>query len=276
MSNAIQNKILNYEVAPPAGVWEKIAGALDESELANEFPSKLYGAEVIPPVSVWNKIANSLDANHEASIPAQRRISPMLKYAAAAALIGFLAWGGVRLLNNRSGNNEVVKGEIIQPEKNSGIPQTNPAIETSPENIASTDNNITTEDARNDAALEASKKTFAKLDIPVKSRIKKIASGFSFASSPVNENSPGILTNDEIINCDLSSRYITLITPEGNIIRMSKKLTDMVCCVSGEDENEDCKDQIKKWREKIICSPACHSAGSFMDMLDIVDALQDN
>jgi hypothetical protein len=57
---------------------------------------------------------------------------------------------------------------------------------------------------------------------------------------------------------------------------MSKKLTDMVCCVSGEDENDECKDQMKKWREKIICSPTCHSAGSFMDILGLVAALQDN
>ena len=55
---------------------------------------------------------------------------------------------------------------------------------------------------------------------------------------------------------------------------MSKKLTDMVCCVS--DENNECKNQIKKWREKVICSPACHSTGSFMDMLGLVEALQDN
>jgi hypothetical protein len=276
MSNAIQNKILNYEVSPPAGVWKKIEDALDESELAQEFPSKLYGAEVLPPVSAWNKIASSLDAEKETNKSEQRRISPMLKYAAAAALIGFLAWGGVQLLNNRSGSNEVVKGETMQPDKNSVIPQTNPAIETSPENIASTDNNITNEEARNDAALEASKKTFAKLDIPVKSRIKEIASGFSFASSPGAENIPGIIYNDEIVKDNRASRYITLITPEGNIIRMSKKLTDMVCCVSGEDENDECKDQIKKWREKIICSPTCHTTGSFMDMLDLVEALQDN
>jgi hypothetical protein len=56
MSITVQNKILNYEVSPPAGVWEKIADALDESELAHEFPSRLYDAEVIPPVTAWNNI----------------------------------------------------------------------------------------------------------------------------------------------------------------------------------------------------------------------------
>ena len=106
--------------------------------------------------------------------------------------------------------------------------------------------------------------------------MKEIASGFSFASSLAGERITGIIPDDEMNAGNLANRYITLMTPEGNIIRMSKKFTDMVCCVSGEDQDEACKDQMKKWREKIICSPACHSAGSFMNMLDLVEALQDN
>lgn len=276
MSSQLQNKILNYEVAPPASVWEKIEEALDESELAQEFPSKLYGAEVIPPVSAWNKIATSLDAEHEAAIPEHRRISPLLKYAAAAILIGFLAWGGIQLLNNKSENKKVAKQEVPQPKMDNPSPLDNQNSNTPEENIASADNNISSDEARNDAALEASKKTFAKLDMPPKSRIKKIAAGYYFASSVGTDNIPEILPQDEINPGNLSSRYITLMTPEGNIIRMSKKLTDMVCCVSGEDENDECKDQMKKWREKIICSPTCHSTGSFMDIIGLVNALQEN
>jgi len=275
MSSILQNKISDYEISPSAGVWEKIANALDESELANEFPSKLYGAEVIPPASAWNKIAVALDEETENAIPERRRISPFLKYAAAAVLIGFAAWGSIQLINNKTDDSEVAGVEINQPEKKSTNPQTDPIIEINPENSA-TVNNTSVEEARNDAALEASKKTIAKLDIPAKSRIKEIATGYYFASSVADENIPEILPVDEIDTGNPSSRYITLITPEGNIIRMSKKLTDMVCCVSGEDENNECLDQIKKWRQKIICSPACHSTGSFMDILGLVDALQDN
>ena len=41
------------------------------------------------------------------------------------------------------------------------------------------------------------------------------------------------------------------MTPDGNIIRMSKKWSGLVCCVSGEEQDEDCKNQIKKWQKKI-------------------------
>ena len=276
MSNSLQNKILNYEVVPPAGAWKKIEEALDESELANEFPSKLYDAEVTAPISAWNKITTALDAEHETTIPEKRRIFPFLKYAAAAIVIGLLAWGGLQLFDNGSAQKEVVSQELLHPENNNPELSTGQNIESPDEDIASAGNKISAEEARNDAALEASKKTFAKLDMRVKSRIKEIASGFYFTPSTGEENMPGMMSNDEITTGNLSNRYITLMTPEGNIIRMSKKLTDMACCVSGEDENEECKDQMKKWREKIICSPTCHSTGSFMDMFHLVGTLQDN
>ncbi|MEO7984109.1 MAG: hypothetical protein ABI688_08505, partial [Bacteroidota bacterium] len=128
MSSGLQHKMYNFEVTPPASTWEKIAAELDESELAAKFPSSLYniqlapplqvwqrisaaldeptmindysaklaGMEVTPPVTVWDKIKTSLDAEQE-TIPQRMRISSFLKYAAAAVLIGFLAWGGVRV-----------------------------------------------------------------------------------------------------------------------------------------------------------------------------------
>ena len=222
MSNDLQNKIINYEVIPPAGVWDKIAYALDESELSNEFPARLYGAEVTPPVSAWNKIATALDIQHEIAKPLSRIIFPIFKYAAAAAIIGFVAWGGIQLLNNKSGNKDLVKHDVLQPAKESltpSIDQTNNTIE---EKIATADNPSIEDEARNDAALEASKKTFAKLNVPVRSRIKEIASGFSFASSISAENIPRIIPPNELNPVNSSSRYITLMTPEGNIIRMSK------------------------------------------------------
>ena len=275
MSSTIQNKLLNYEVSPPAGAWKKIEDALDESELAHEFPSRLYRTEIIPPVTAWNKIATSLDADHESATPERRKIGPLLKYAAAAVLIGLLTWGGILVLNNKQGNNEVAKQDVLPPGNNNPAPIFDQNNKPGEINI-STSNNLPNEEARNDAALEASKRTVAKLDMPAKSRIKEIASGYYFASATSDENLTGMIPQDQMNECDISSRYITLMSPEGNIIRISKKLTDLACCVSGEEENNECKDQMKKWREKIICSPTCHSTGSFMDILGLVDALQEN
>ena len=66
------------------------------------------------------------------------------------------------------------------------------------------------------------------------------------------------------------------MTPEGNIIRVSKKLGGMVCCLSGEAEDPACTDQLKKWREKMITSSLGHSGDSFLDLLLLINTEEEN
>jgi hypothetical protein len=316
MSSGLQNKMYNYEVAPPQGVWEKIAAELDESELSykfsaklqnarvtppphiwqtiavtldesdlvNDYSSRLHGIEAVPPAGVWNKIKTTLDTEHEAAVPERRRLSPLLHYAAAAAIIGVIAFGAFQLFTGKKNETDVVK--ITEPAKDLIAPVIN-------EMNAPTDNNIpVTEEARDQAALEASKQTYAKLDVSVTNRIKKQTVNFfsqavdltnafteltpqntyrEMHSSETNE--PALAHYDK--KEGLNSRYIMLMTPDGNIIRMSKKLGGILCCVSGEEQDEGCKDQLKKWREKIAGSPSS-SSGSFLDVLNMVSSLQEN
>ena len=303
MSSGLQNKMYNFEVPPPAGIWEKIAAELDESELTNRFPStlhniqvtppahiwqgiaitldepafvhdysaKLGAIEVVPPAAAWNKIKTSLDAEHEAAIPEHRRFAPFLKYAAAAVVIGFLAWGGISFFDNKkSSDNTLAKSQTT-------VPTNNTAIFTD-ENIAVTDVAASMEEARNDAALEASKKTFAKLDATVtRSKIKNAANFFFGADEYEPAGTRGLdFEPEETPSMDVSNRYVMLMTPDGNIIRMSKKLKELVCCVSGELQDKDCVDQMKKWRD-ILGNPSInHSSSSFIDILSLMDCMQDN
>lgn len=305
MSSGSEHKIYHYELTPPPGVWEKIAAELDESELSLKFPerlrsfkvappveawstiaailagssfvndysAKLESLEVNPPLNTWNKIQSEL--NTEEPVPARRRISPWIRYAAAAAIIGLIAWGASRQFNTKSGNSIVQEQPKIPPL----TPNTNIVATTEPQPGLTAETVTTSDDeARNDAALEASKKTFAKLDLSIPSKLKH-AAAFSFASDnfepTITTRGPEFESADmECIN--LANRYIVLMTPEGNIIRMSKKLTDLVCCVSGEIEEKDCQDQMKKWREKIAYAPSGHSAGNFIELLNLVNSLQEN
>lgn len=300
MSSGLQYKMYNYEVSPPADVWEKIAAELDESELSNKFPSTLHNIQIAPPVHIWqnitaaldepalindyaakladikvvppaaawNNIKSLLDADQEAAVPERRKLSPFLKYAAAAAIIGFLAWGGIQLFNNKSGETTVANQEITQPKENTATTSTNQTVITPDEKI---------EEARNDAALEASKKTYAKLDASVtRSKIKN-AANFFFVAESYQPGTRGLgMMSEELPSIDISDRYIMLMTPDGNIIRMSKKLSNLVCCVSGEEQDKDCIDQMKKWREKMAGPSTTHSSGNFMDILSLVTSLQDN
>lgn len=309
MSTGIQNKMYNYEVIPPESIWQNITIDLDEAALKNTFPSTLHNIEITPPPSAWKNIENTLDeaflenkyaekligiesnppafvwANVKTALDAEkeeiattpvRSISPFLKYAVAAAIVGLLAWGGIRLLNNEPGNTEMAGQPPTEQNNNAVIPNNNlPApINTAEKNIA---DNYSLEDARNDAALEASKKTFAKLDKTPNTKLS-IAKDFYFNPNLSTANTRGLEEGDYYPAPALksASRYITLMTPDGNIIRMSKKLGDLVCCVSGEEQDEKCLKQVKSWQQKLADSPAAHSPGNFMDILSLVNSLQNN
>lgn len=299
MNNGFQHKLYHYEETPPARCWEKISEELDSSALSATFPrklkdtaiqppeyvwhsissaldnldsesviaAKLQRAAIAPPVSVWQKIETALAAETVPGHP-QKKIRPIFKYAAAAALVGLLAWGGSRLLNNKA---EEVP-QAAQPQ------QTNPAPVTTilpPEipggDIAASSADAAMEEARNDAALEASKKTYARLDVnTVQKKIKNV-SAFNFGIS--SDENDTINKTDK--TTDINNRYVVLMTPEGHFIRMSKKLKDMVCCLSGEEADDACLDQLKRWREKILSSRAVHAPGNFADILNLVTSMQD-
>ena len=306
MSSGSQHKMYSYELAPPPAIWEKIAAELDASEMTSSFPQKLKhfeiapptqawfrivslldassmvnlyrkrleNLEVAPPAAAWNKIRQSLDEMHQEAVPERRRIIPWVRYAAAAALIAFLAWGGTRIFTNNSTTTpedvvtENKKAPVINP-----LPVENKA--SAPADSIADEVIALQEEARNDAALEASKKTFARLDVP-ESKIRN-AADFFFMPDTEETGTRGIDYEPlDMEPIQKASRYIVLMTPEGNIIRMSKKLGDLVCCVSGEVEEKDCVDQMNKWREKIAYTPAGHSPCNFMEVLNLVNSLQEN
>ncbi|MES1214210.1 MAG: hypothetical protein ABUT20_01735, partial [Bacteroidota bacterium] len=135
-----------------------------------------------------------------------------------------------------------------------------------------------------DAALEESKHTLAKLDVFSKSKLKSVTSNY-YSESELNEDEIfNQLHYADAIHTGLSqsdtknyinNRYITLLTTEGNLIRMSTKLMDLACCVSGEEQDNMCKDQLQKWREKIACSPVNASSGNVLDLLGLLTSIQD-
>ena len=306
MSSGIKNKMYNLEVMPPAAVWGKITSALDDSALAQKISSRLNTIEVIPPISVWQSINVSLDEqllekeyaeklthihitpppgswnkiklllNSEADIATteKRKISPLLKYAAAAIITGLLAWGGVQLLSADSSKTNVATIDKPSPNSFTETPVINNPLD---ENIAVPDVTASLEEARNDAALEASKKTFARLDVTARRSKIKNAADFYFVTDNYEPAARGF-SIDPIAKpaADITNRYIILMTPDGNIIRMSKKLRELVCCVSGEDQDKDCIDQMKKWRENIGNPSSTHSSSNFIDVLDIVKCMQEN
>ncbi|HSU27071.1 MAG TPA: hypothetical protein VLJ68_01740 [Chitinophagaceae bacterium] len=277
MSKELQNKLYHYEVQPPAKAWEAIAAALDESLLNNEFPSTLYNLETAPPGSTWEKISSALDGEmaEQPVEKRQRKIIPFIRYAAAAAVVGILLFAGIKISRNTGSKDQTGTTPLTKTEapvkENNGNPD---KITTAPP-VSITTPVMKIRDNTN--AVAANNKN--------RNKNKDLFIG---ASNPVKELEPrttkrerhetGITAAVALHETSASQmgRYITLMTSDGNIIRMSNKLSDMVCCVSGEDQDNDCKFQLKKWRAKIASSTAIASPGNFMDILNMVNCLQEN
>lgn len=309
MSNGSPHKMYDYEVAPPAATWEKIAAELDESALAQKFPSILFHSAVTPPAHNWQTIANALDepvlvldysnklGNMEVAPPAlawnkiksaldtesgHTRVIPFIRYAAAAVIVGLLAWGGISLFSGAKETRLAGSGNVISTEPASQ--PGNQQFSTADSDIAIADMNAALEEARNDEALEESKKTIAKLDTRATQKKVKNAANYYFIADDFDFTIPGTSRGipeysepgeSTTTPVSLADRYIVLMTPDGNIIRMSKKLSNLVCCVSGEDTDKDCIDQLKKWREKMASPASMNSSSDFLGFLHMLSSMQD-
>lgn len=265
----------NYEVTPPKNGWDKIAASLDESLSGNKFPSRLYDMEVIPPASAWETISTSFDTQEENVVPIKKRRPVFLRYAAAAVFIGLAAIGIIRFTNVPGKPEE---GTASNNSGNTTIRSTDPRPE---------EGDIAITGSRNETAKEADASLQDKKPIKSRSKNSLVSHAINIKSSapsaiPYHDS---FISNDagnnsfyayEDVVPDISKRYIMLMTPDGNIIRMSKKWSDLICCVSGEEQDEDCKTQLKQWQKKIATSPVSPSSGNFLDLLELVSSLDNN
>ncbi len=254
--SSLQDKLYNYEQTPPAKVWDKISSALDESHLTEEFPSKLYNAEIMPPANAWDKIAGALETEQAPVIPILRKAFSFFRYAAAAVLIGAVAFAVFKWTHGNHTSSEI------------GVAPFDTANKKRP-----ADHPIKIETAQLPAQVEK-EIVSSNREVQIKSRsAKRIKNNYS-VSDNIDAGEPIYAYNE--LTPNLADRYIMLMTPDGGVIRMSKKWGNLVCCVSGQEQDENCKDQLKKWQEKIACSPNTTSAGNFMDILSMVTALNDS
>jgi len=309
MSSSIKDTLLNHEVAPPEGSWQQIAAALDEAANGYRFPEKLYqleitappsswqiiseqlddaaqegtiaeklyAAELAPPIAAWNHIQLALETEESISKPAEKRFYPFWKYAAAAIVIGFLGFAAWQFLLSPEKTAINPTASFNTPELEA-LTHASAGIDAAINNEATDRINTTSDpEAREEAALESSKKTFAKLDISP-ARRAAIAASFSFDEllSPEELNNGHHLGFAEAVPTTgkKDDRYVLLMTPEGHFIRMSKKLGNMVCCVAGEEKDTQCSNMMDKWQKQLACSNAAHP-GNFMDILSLVSSLEE-
>lgn len=101
MTDPIRNKLLNWEAAPPPGAWDILARELAEYQAEKSLAERLQSLENPAPPPIWQAIARQIspEAGSAGEIPPFQHPVPvrplypyLIRYGAAAILIGFLAW----------------------------------------------------------------------------------------------------------------------------------------------------------------------------------------
>jgi hypothetical protein len=310
MSEELKRKLHDYEAIPSEMMWDKIAGALDE-EIITGFPQKLYEAEINPPANAWNKIAVALEQDSKDEYPAKlynievappagawqkistaleeekalpqisskRRIVPFIKYAAAACIIGIIAFGAFMLLNRKATDHAIANKTILPQNTSPSIVQPD-SQKNSPAQIVSVPtNNLPKERTALTKINPGLRRRFSAesgymTQMAEPSAIaENAASASNFQQASLSGNIPG--SHSLVSDAD---RYLTFMNPDGYLIRMSKKLAEALGCFytnGNSEEYKQCQEQIKKWRDRIAQSPATSSPDNFMDILDIIKSVQD-
>jgi hypothetical protein len=270
---SLQKKIESLEEVVPPMAWEQIAFALDVEQNDQAIAATLHALEVAPPSSAWNTIEAGLDEQRAKVIPMKGNATRIFRLAAAAAITGILAWGGYRLINSES------------PEQTTTIAAAEASV--TPDVVLPVpvpQDSITEEEVPQDATPTR---------VQIKQRIKQ---NLKLNDAVANIETPdhslenyvpyqGIHHQKQLApqstNGFSESEYYMLLNDDGELVRVSKKITDLKCvAVSGSNnatpqELKDCNDQLKRWREKMAMAAAFSASAGDIDLNQLSNSTTD-
>jgi hypothetical protein len=250
MDNQLQNKLIRFEAVPPAGVWDKIAEALDEGQL---FSERLYNYTEIPGTINWRKIEEGLDieAHPAKTIPFTTRFRNPIRYVAAASIIGIIAIATTLLMKR-------TEAGALQAGSKTTVPVKEPV--TPPPNQNSVVQNNTV------AVITPVVKVKVQQQPTFKRRLLNILQPQKFLASVAVAGRflPQKVSKEALFNNTLLNSYMVFSDGTGMAMRLPKKLFPMVQCNEGDGS---CLQRIKSLQKKLSTASLTSDFTSVLEML---------
>jgi len=270
MDSHIKNKMYNLEIPAPAGTWELLANRLDQEEQDQRIALKMEGLAIAAPPGIWDSISRQLEEAEEAPLPqikSDTRVIGFRKWLAAASLVGLFLVSYFFL--TRKNSSELANGsELTSPAT------TTPANSNSQNNLTDTGTNSLAETRPLLAAVSSvylgrprtkkSPQNDGLINISSRSQVVEKAHGNDYPAA----------TNAIQKDAD---RYFNLLDENGNLVRVSKKLSSLECVIknglavplsdANMKEDEECLDQVREWHKVMTSSPAITSP---LDLLEVI------
>ena len=257
----LAEKLNHLEATPPPMAWNNIAASLDEEQQEKNLSEKLYALEIEAPATAWNNISKELDDQHALEV-IERKLSGLQVNPPAAA------WGNIKKELDRKKNNP----SLVVPMHHRSHGWLKYAAAACFIAIISITAFFILNDGGSSPAYTATTNGTAnnvQQSIPVtppQGSAQQTLAG-------IRTKLGNAYTASAEKNIDMQNRYIILMTQDGNIVRMSKKVGNLADCIAGEDNS--CDDQISTWQKEMANSDVASSPDNFLDILDIVSEKTD-
>ncbi len=306
MSVNIQNKLLHYEIPPPAGAWEKIALWLEtEFDVAEgNISNKLSDAVLEPPADVWQHIMQTLDKKQE-----QAKVIPFnwKKLAAAAVIIGILVTTAIyykslqssasfgEMAGNNSKNIDTVNRNMPKFDNDDAIDLATLSIEDNipreailfhtTKRVMATPRLLTSEiPLIKETFEEPSMQYITKQSIQLADATKEVS-----VEGPPLRDATGKVIMDLSLLTTQSANYITVTGPNGEQTHISSKFANFLAYLNNNNSGEKeeyldfiirqssvWKKRFEDWRAKILqqanFSPSC---ATFFDILELKELIKE-
>jgi len=259
------------EIEPPEGIWQQLEPKIEAQEVSPKFSFgfQLVNAEVEPPAAIWQKIEKELDRNKIIAVPARKINIRKIAFgitAAAACLAGIVLISNLYKVDDKITGLADSIHNVTTPSENklTPTPSQTPALaeEKTPQHHSTTpDTNADTEQANGNQVVET-----------VQDKFYEVTSADNNLK-PINTTENDYAVNEEKqrdLNGNIIDKigdyvttgaygYLMAIGPNGNSVRVSGKLQNMIEFFDDKDlnepENEEYLDQVMKesnvWKQRL-------------------------
>ena len=261
MNSNLQNKLSGFEATPPPGVWDRIAGTLDEGYI---FSEKLYQYEEAPKSSVWQKIETSLEEEPASVIPITRRYKKPAQYVAAAAAVIAAIVIGVAMLTKKEAllttTSQISAPFKDQQRNHSPVSSKREQAPPTTKTASSLPFQVNNESSpkRGESRLNSVKKLFAAVQHPTEESTIILGDGFV----------PQQAQPASFFDFSSEDNYMVYSDDNGHAMRVPKKLFSLVNCPAGDGS---CTERIRQIQQKLLFNS---SSTDFTGILEMLRQLQ--
>ena len=259
MDENFQNKLLKYAPEPPERVWEAVVAVLDEG--GADFSKRLYVYEETPPAITWNNIEDTLQGKlNPTSVPFLRKYKKLISYSAAAIVLLAVAIFALQ----GTGNNRVDPVRSIVSETTKEVNNNNNEVV---QNDVTPGEGYTYTTAKSVNTHNKTNFAVGRSVIPNRFRPRLNLGAIAISESFLPRVAS---TKRTVSNSAPIEKYMVYSDEEGNAIKLSKKLFDMINCVR---EDIICKQRIQQLQQQFASTAV---TTDFTGALEILKNLKEN